>query len=175
MKITVIAAVDNNWGLGKDNKLAWRLPRDFQWFKEQTMGKMVVMGRKTFESIGSKPLPNRRNWVVTRDSKNVVPAVGTEYGVGIITKPDELLLIAERWGEKEIVIIGGAEVYEMYAEHAERILITHVDTEIDNVDAVFPQLDLNAYNKRELLHVQADHDHAYPFTIVEYTKSICAL
>lgn len=171
MKITVIAAVDNNWGLGKDNKLAWRLPRDFQWFKEQTMGKMVVMGRKTFESIGSKPLPNRRNWVITRDSKNVVPAKGTEYGVGIITKPDELLLVADSWQEKEIVIIGGAEVYEMYLEHADRILITHVDTLIEGgADAVFPQFDLNLYNQRTLFHVPADDKHAHDFTIVEYTK-----
>jgi len=170
MKITVIAAVDSNWNIGKDNAMPWHLPKDFQWFKEQTMGKMVVMGRKTFESIGSKPLPNRRNWVVTRDSKNVVPGKGVEFGVAILTKPDELLIVADRWKEKEVVIIGGGEIYEMYLEHADVILLTTVHTTIDGADAKFPQFDVTKYTQRLVASHAPDEKHAHAFDIWEYTR-----
>jgi dihydrofolate reductase len=130
LNISLIAAMSENNVIGIDNKLPWHSPRDMQHFKNLTSGKTVVMGRKTYESIG-KSLPNRRNIVLTRDPNFKV------NGVETYTNIDDLL---KEIGEDEIFIIGGGTIYEQFLNLANKIYLTIFKTEIEG-DTYFPSLD----------------------------------
>ncbi|RXJ73383.1 type 3 dihydrofolate reductase [Veronia nyctiphanis] len=128
MKISMIAAMAKDRIIGKDNAMPWHLPADFRWFKEQTMGKPVIMGRKTYESIG-RPLPGRRNIVITRD-----PSWSAE-GVDIVGSiPLALESVAD---VEEAVIIGGGSIYEACLPSADRLYLTYIDADLDG-DTRFP-------------------------------------
>lgn len=134
MIISLIAAMDKNRLIGVKNGLPWHLPADFKHFKEVTMGKPVVMGRKTFESIG-KPLPGRKNIVVSRS--------GFEAD-GVISVDSIEAAIAEVFDAEEVMIIGGASFYEQMILNAHRMYLTYVDTECEG-DAWFPEFDQTAW------------------------------
>ena len=128
--ISIIAAVSNNGVIGVDNKLPWDLPEDLKRFKELTTGNVVIMGRKTYESIG-KPLPNRINIVITRNKDFFAPDV-------IVTNSLESALL-KAGGDKDIFIIGGGEIYKQSMGFADKLYITEVDMEVEG-DTKFPTI-----------------------------------
>jgi len=152
--ITLIVAVADNGVIGRDNTLPWHLPDDLKRFKRLTMGKPIVMGRKTFDSIG-KPLPGRQNIVVTRD---------TNYrrdGVTVVHDADAALRAAG--AVPEIMVIGGAELFRTLLPRAGRLHLTRVHGNIDG-DVVWPALDERAWRVVERESHSADERHAWPMT-----------
>ncbi len=133
MRIALIAAVAENGVIGREGGLPWRIPEDLKFFKATTLGKPVIMGRKTYDSIG-KPLPGRLNIVLTRD------AAWQADGVRAAHDLDTALRIAQETGADEAMIIGGADIYEMALPHAHRIYLTRIHREFDG-DALFPFFD----------------------------------
>jgi len=129
MKISMIAAMANNRVIGKDNQMPWHLPADFAWFKRCTMGKPVVMGRKTYQSIG-RPLPGRHNIVISRDSS------ASFEGTTVVSSIEEALKLVA--GEAEVMIIGGGSIYASCLEKADRLYLTHIDLEVEG-DTQFPE------------------------------------
>lgn len=135
--LSIIVAMANNRAIGKDNELLWHLPEDLKYFKRMTMGKPIVMGRKTFESIG-RPLPGRLNVVITRQKD------WQHDGVKVVHTIDDALKLAEAQsiidGVDEMMVIGGAEIYKTALPKADQLYITKVDAEIEG-DAFFPEVD----------------------------------
>lgn len=133
--MNLIAAVDNNWAIGKNNKLLVRIPMDQKFFREMTTGKVVVMGRKTLESFpNSRPLKNRTNIVLTHN-----PSYEVE-GAVVVHSLDELHKELEKYNSEDIYIIGGQKIYEQLVDECDVAHITKVDFEYD-ADAYFPNLD----------------------------------
>ncbi len=128
--ITMIAAVGKNLELGKDNKLIWHLKEDMKFFKEQTMGKPIVMGRKTLESL-PKLLPGRKHIVLTRQNIDLNPEILVFH-----TK-EEVLKYIEEYG-KEVMIIGGASIYKEFLDVADKLVLTEINAEDKEADAYFP-------------------------------------
>ncbi|WP_203363807.1 dihydrofolate reductase [Bacillus sp. REN10] len=126
--ISFIWAMDQNGVIGKDNQLPWRLPEDLKFFKETTMGHPIVMGRKTFESIG-KPLPGRENVILTRDRHYEAEGCTVVYSV------EELVQKAEQ--EDELFITGGAEIFRLMLPFADRLYVTVIEESFDG-DTYFP-------------------------------------
>lgn len=126
--INIIVATSKNNQIGSNNQLPWHIPEDLKYFKEKTNGHMVVMGRKTYESIG-RPLPNRKNIVLTRDL-DFKPD-----GVTVIHSFEQALIMCTK--EENSFIIGGGEIYELFLPFANRLYITMVDQVIDG-DTAFP-------------------------------------
>lgn len=129
MIISMIAAMANNRVIGKDNQMPWHLPADFAWFKRSTMGKPVVMGRKTYDSIG-RPLPGRLNVVISRDESLEIEGVTT------VTSIDQALELVS--DVDEVMIIGGGSIYESCLSKANKLYLTHIDLEVDG-DTQFPR------------------------------------
>ncbi|MGD8173115.1 type 3 dihydrofolate reductase [Vibrio sp. TRT 21S02] len=129
MIISMIAAMADNRIIGKNNEMPWHLPADFQWFRRCTMGKPVVMGRKTYESIG-RPLPGRMNIVLSRDAELEID------GVTCVTSIDEAI---QAVGEiEELMIIGGGAIYQACLPMANKLYLTHINANLDG-DTQFPQ------------------------------------
>ncbi|MCX7841889.1 MAG: type 3 dihydrofolate reductase [Clostridia bacterium] len=148
--ISLIAAVARDNIIGKGNSLPWRLPADLAYFKKVTMGHKVIMGRKTFESIG-KPLPGRSNVIISRDRDYKAE------GCTIVNSIDE----AERLCvDEEAFIIGGAQVYEMFIDRADRLYITFIDEAFDG-DAYFPNIDPSVW--RQVSKTKGEKDEKNPF------------
>ena len=131
--VTLIAACAKNRAIGKDNKLLWHLPSDLKRFKRLTTGKTVVMGRKTYESIG-KPLPNRKNIILTNNKDLIIEGCET------INSISELNLL------EDIVIIGGEQIYNLFIDYADVIELTLIDKDFEG-DAFFPEIDLTKFIK----------------------------
>jgi dihydrofolate reductase len=154
--ISLIVAMAQNGVIGRGNALPWRLPADLKRFKEFTLGKPILMGRKTYESIGH-PLPGRANLVLTRDrdwrAKGVIPVHSVEEALRQTRTCDEL------------VAIGGAEIYRLLLPLARRIYLTHVQADIQG-DTFFPAFDSAQWDDVEFHSLPADERHAYPVTFV---------
>lgn len=135
MSVIIIAAVDVNYGLGKNNDLLFKIPEDMKRFKDLTTHNAVIMGRKTWESIGSKPLPNRKNIVVARNKINHDDSVS-------VYKDFESAVIDSKFNypNKDIYIIGGGQIYEQSLKFADKILLTVLNKEYEGVDTYFPSL-----------------------------------
>lgn len=152
--ISLIVAMTRDHVIGKDNDLPWKLSADLKRFKQLTVGKPVVMGRKTWESIG-RPLPDRTNIIVTRQEAFEAP------GCQVVHSLDEAIAAA---GEvPEIMIIGGAQLYRDGLYKAERLYVTWVEATIDG-DTRFPELDLTRWRVREETTFAADEKNAHPTT-----------
>lgn len=155
--ISLIAALTPQRVIGIRNSLPWHLPADMQWFRRHTLGKPIVMGRKTFESFGSKPLPKRTNIVITRD-----PGYRAE-GAIVVTSIDQAI---EAAGDaEEIMIIGGASFYEQMLPRADRLYLTWVEAELEG-DAWFPEFDPGQWREIEHIHHPADEKNPYPHDYV---------
>jgi len=154
--ITIIAAIGKNNALGKDNQLLWRLPKDLKHFKSLTENHPVVMGRKTYESIG-KALPNRTNIVVSRKDN------WFEENILIVSKLKEALKFAKKINE-DFFIIGGGEIYKQTMELADKLEITYVEEDFE-ADTFFPKIDLKIWQKtNEEFHAKDDkNDHDFYF------------
>ena len=150
--ITLIAAAAENNALGKDNQLLWHLPIDFKWFIEKTKGKPVIMGRKTMESLG-KPLKNRLNIVLSRQLEEV-----TE-GFVLVRSWDEAFEKAKQSESNEIMVIGGAQIYEQALAFADKVYLTHVEGEFEIADTFFPQMNYQNYFHLVLDLIQLNHFH----------------
>ncbi|MCP4595700.1 dihydrofolate reductase, partial [Neptuniibacter sp.] len=142
MNLAIIVAQAKNRVIGVNNKLPWRLPEDLRYFKQVTMAKPIIMGRNTFESIG-RPLPGRTNIVISRNP-DYAPA-----NVKVVSSLDAAIELAESIclidGAEEVMVIGGAQIYEQALEKADRLYLTEVDTEIEG-DAWFPDFDRENWN-----------------------------
>lgn len=154
--ICLVVAMARNHVIGRDNALPWRLPADLKHFKTVTWGKPVLMGRKTFESIG-KPLPGRSNLVLTRDRG------WTAEGVVVVHSLDEALARVQE--APELACIGGAEVFQLLMPLVTRIHLTRVDADIPG-DTVFPPLDQSQWVERDTQQVPADERNAIGMTFV---------
>lgn len=161
--ISLIAAIGKNNELGKGNALLFNLPADMKYFRETTSGHGVIMGRKTFESIG-RPLPKRRNIVITRD-KNY-----KKEGIEIAHSLEEAVKLFDR--KEEVFIIGGAEIYKQGIEIADKLYITHVNGGDKNADAFFPEIIPILWN--EVSHDEHKKDEKNPlnYTFSVYEKFI---
>jgi dihydrofolate reductase len=161
MSISLIAALDRNRAIGRGNALPWHLPDDLKRFKALTLGKPLLMGRKTAESLG-RALPGRRNLVLTRSGH--VPFAGMDA----VASLDGALEIV---GDAEVMVIGGGDVFALALASATRMLLTHVDTIVAGADAFFPPYAVSDWRvvSREL-HA-ADAKHAFAFEFVSYERS----
>ena len=155
--INVIVAYDKNLAIGKDNTLVWRQSADLKRFKELTTGNTVVMGRKTFESIG-KPLPNRRNIVITRQDIDI-------EGVEIIKSIEEIKNI-----EEDIFIIGGGEIYKSCLIFADRIFATEIDCEIE-ADTWFVDVDMSEWVVESKSEHKSDEKNQYDYSFINLIKN----
>lgn len=129
MKLAIIVAAARNGVIGRNNQLPWHLPQDLKYFKAVTLGKPVIMGRKTYESIG-RPLPGRTNIVITRDHSWSADGVKVVHGL------EEALAVAEGSSAAEVMVIGGAEIYKAALPLAQRIYLTQIEASPDG-DAFF--------------------------------------
>ncbi len=136
MRISLIAALGRNWVIGNGNKLPWHLPADLKRFRELTEGHWVVMGRKTAESIGWKPLKNRLNMVLT----NSIEQVDVKKGFLVVRKIRDAITVAEINGEQELFFIGGAQVFEVALSLADRMYLTIINADFEG-DSCFPEID----------------------------------
>lgn len=154
LSLLVAAGEDNV--IGKDNQLPWHLPNDLKYFKNQTWGLPILMGRKTFESIG-KPLPGRKSIVITR-SKD-----WKHEGVTVVHSVEEAIGKAAEFGVKEIFVIGGAEIFKTSFNSANRIYLTRIHHHFDG-DAHFPSLPENEWELIKSRYCDADEKNAYAHT-----------
>ncbi|MDR3272155.1 MAG: dihydrofolate reductase [Flavobacteriaceae bacterium] len=163
MSKTIIVAVDENNAIGKDNRLLWHLPDDLKRFKKLTQNHAVIMGRKTFESIG-RPLPNRLNIVVSQNSKYSVPD-----GVQLVHSLEEAVEEAEKYS-KNLFVIGGGKIYDQMVNLADTIEMTLVYTKIKEADTFFPELNPKIWQKTFEEFHQKNEKHLYDFTFLTYEK-----
>ena len=160
MRISLIVALARNRVIGRDNQLPWRLSADLQHFKGLTMGKPIVMGRKTYESIG-RPLPGRTNIVVTRDSSF------SAEGCRVVHSIDEALVTAG--GADEVMIMGGENLYSQLLPRADRLYLTEVQAEVSG-DAWFPEFDQTQWQELERESHRADEKNEFDYDFVVLTR-----
>ena len=159
--LSLIWAMDENRLIGRDNQLPWRLSADLQWFRKQTMGKPVLMGRKTYESIG-KPLPGRQNIIITRQDIVI-------EGCTVVHSLKEAR--ASATDAEEIMVIGGAEIYTRLLAEADRLYITQIHDTFEG-DTWFPEFDLSGWQEIHCEAHQPDEKnlYAYSFKILQRLK-----
>jgi dihydrofolate reductase len=157
--VSLIAAMDRTRGIGIDNRLPWRLSADLRRFRELTMGHHIIVGRKTFESIG-KALPGRRTIIVTRNENYHGP--DDSENLSIVHSVEEAIDLARERGETELFVCGGAEIYAQTLGLADRLYLTFVETDAD-ADVFFPEWDESEWEVRESLYHSADEKNQFPF------------
>ena len=158
--ITMIASVGKNLEIGKNNQLLWPIKEDLKFFKEQTMGKPIVMGMSTFESMNRRKLPGRKSIILTR--KNIE----LDNDIIIIHSIDELLNYIEKYND-EVMIIGGATVYAQMLNYSNKLVLTEVEKECNDADSYFPKFNKDEWN-REVLNELEGNNIKYKHLI--YTK-----
>jgi dihydrofolate reductase len=159
--LTLVAAIDRNLAIGRGNALPWHLPDDLKRFKALTLGKPMLMGRRTAEALG-RALPGRRNLVLTRSGR--VPFDGMQP----VASVDQALAAAD--DADELMVIGGGEIYALTLAQATRMWLTHVDTVVDAPDAFFPPFDASEWQVGSREPHVADARHAFAFEVVEYQR-----
>jgi len=158
--ISLIAAIGKNRELGKENTLLWDIPEDMKHFRETTRGHVVVMGRKTFESIG-RPLPHRVNIIVSRDKNYEVPEICIKA-----SSIEEAIEEALKIEKSEVFVIGGAQIYALALPYAEKLYLTVVDKEFPEADAFFP----NYSGFQNVLSKRKSGDAHYSYAFLELAK-----
>ena len=164
MKVTLLAAMALNRVIGRRGALPWHLPEDLKRFKRRTDGHVIIMGRRTFESLNG-PLPNRRPIVITRRDDFDAPGATLSHSL------DEALDLARAWGEQEVFIVGGAAIYALALPCADRLEITLVHAEVKG-DTYFPEFDRAAWTMTEDDHRQADERHPHAFSFRCYERAV---
>lgn len=158
--ITIIAAVASNNALGKDNQLIWHLPADLKRFKKVTLGHHIIMGRKTFESLG-KPLPKRTTIIITRN-KNY-----KQEGCIVVNSLKQAIKAAKE--DENPYILGGAEIYKQAIEIADKLDITLVNQSFE-ADAFFPEIDFTIWKETSREDFKADDKNNYNFSFITYLR-----
>ena len=160
MILSIITAMDENRLIGKDNGLPWKIPADLQFFKKVTMNKPIIMGRKTFESIG-RPLPGRRNIIITRD--NTFLAEGCEVVYSLETAIESVKDV------EEAMVIGGANIYQQFLPRADRLYLTKVAGRFDG-DAWFPEINFENWELIEKEEHKADEKNECDYSFQVYAR-----
>jgi len=165
MILSIISAVGKNNEIGMKNELLWNLPADMKHFKETTSGHTIIMGQKTFESIG-RPLLNRRNIILTKDESF------KQEGVEIVYSVEKLLELLEKTEGKnnECFIIGGGQIYKLFIDIADKLYITHVEETFPNADTFFPVIDMTRWKKLKSEPFSKDVQNQYNLIFTEYIK-----
>ncbi|MFQ6312305.1 dihydrofolate reductase [Lysobacter capsici] len=161
--LVLIAALDRKHAIGRDNALPWRLSDDLKRFKALTLGKPLLMGRKTAQSLG-RALPGRRNLVLTRSGE--VPFAGMEA----VGSTEQALELARTDGAAELCVIGGGEIYALCLPSASRMHLTRVDTEVEGADAFFPRFDRDEWREVVRESHRADERNEFDVEYVEYVR-----
>jgi len=160
MIVSAIVAIGQNNAIGKNNQLLWHLPNDLKHFKDITSGHTIIMGRKTFDSVG-KPLPKRRNIIITRQDISI-------EGAEVVHTIDQALALCK--GEEEVFIGGGAEIYKMAMPKTDRIYLTVVHQSFD-ADAYFPEIDQNEWKETERENHAADEKNDIPYSFITLERT----
>lgn len=158
--ITIIAAVAENRALGKNNQLIWHLPADLKRFKQTTLGHHIIMGRKTFESLG-KPLPNRTTIIITRNKDY------TQEGCIVVNSLSEAIEVSKT--DKNPYILGGAEIYKQALNIADKLDLTLVHKTFE-ADVFFPEIDSTIWHETERVDCASDEKNKYNYSFVTYLK-----
>ncbi len=161
MIISLIWAMDENRLIGVENRLPWKLPADMKWFRRHTLGKPIIMGRKTFDSFGGRPLPERTNIVVTRDRDYSAEGAVVVYSI------EEALQAAGN--AEEAMIIGGASFYEQMLPRADRLYVTEVHGQFEG-DAWFPEFDGEEWLEVGREESVVDEKNAYGCSFISYQR-----
>ncbi len=166
--VAIYVAVAKNGVIGRDGDMPWKLSTDLKRFKAMTLGKPVVLGRKTLDSFGGRPLPGRPHMVVTRNADLKVEGVETAYSLQDgLKRADE---IATQTGAAEVAVLGGGEIYRQAIELADVLYVTHVEAEIADGDTFFPAIDPAVFEKGEELFLPAGEKDNYPTRFVTYRR-----
>jgi dihydrofolate reductase len=160
--ISIIVAVSEDLGIGKDNELLWHIPEDLKRFKKLTLGKTVVMGKKTWESLPRRPLPGRKNIVITDEPGECFEGSVAAFSI------DDALGKCEK--EEEIFIMGGASIYRQFMPLADRLYITHVRKKAP-ADVYFPKIDPEIWKIIEKEEFKADDTNKIPYTYTIYERN----
>lgn len=155
MTVSIIVAIAKNNAIGKDNKLLWYLPNDLKHFKEVTTGHTVIMGRKTHDSVG-KPLPKRRNIIITRQAINI-------EGCEVVNSLDAALALCAN--EDEVFIVGGAEIYRQAIPVTDRIYLTVIDQDFDG-DTFFPELNSIEWKVKDRENFEPDEKNKFRYSFI---------
>jgi len=155
MIVSIVVAISENHAIGKDNKLLWYLPKDLKHFKDITTGGTVIMGRKTYDSVG-KPLPKRRNIIITRQPITI-------EGCEVVNSIEAALDLCR--DEDEVFIVGGAEIYKQAMHLTDRIYLTIVHENIDG-DTYFPEIKEDIWKETERADHEPDEKNALPFSFI---------
>jgi dihydrofolate reductase len=164
---TIFVAVARNGIIGRDGDMPWRLSTDLKRFKAMTVGKPVVVGRKTFESFGGKPLPGRQHVVISRGAAIDLPDVQMARSLDEAIEMAEEL--ARKQGENEISILGGGQIYAQAMAFVDRMCVTHVEADVDG-DTSFPDIDPAIWVAAESLDVPSGERDTYPTRFVVYER-----
>ena len=159
MYITIVVAISSNYAIGKNNQLLWHLPNDLKHFKDITAGGTVIMGRKTYDSVG-RPLPKRRNIIITRQTIEIA-------GCEVVNSLDAAIALCE--DEAEIFIVGGAEIYRQAMHICNRIYLTIVHHSFD-ADTFFPEIDYKDWKETTREDHETDEKHAFNYSFITLEK-----
>ena len=167
MIISHLVALSNNFVIGVNNDLPWKLKKDLQHFSSYTQNKAIVMGRKTFESIG-RPLPNRKNIVISS-------TLSAQEGIEVASCLNQGIELANQWnkdttGSKEVVLIGGGYVFEESKNIVNKLVLTRVECEIEG-DVFYPQIDLSNWEKVSTESFERDDENEYDFSVETFIKN----
>lgn len=167
MIISHLVALSNNFVIGVNNELPWKLKKDLQHFSSYTQNKAIVMGRKTYESIG-RPLPNRKNIVISS-------SLNAQEGIKIVSSLDQGIEVAKQWNKakakiEEIVLIGGGYVFEESKNMVNKLILTRVDCDIVG-DVFYPKIDFSSWEKISVELFEQDDENQYDFSIETFVKN----
>jgi dihydrofolate reductase len=160
MTVSIVVAISQNHAIGKDNKLLWHLPKDLKHFKEITTGGTVIMGRKTYDSVG-RPLPNRRNIIVTRQQVEIT-------GCEVVNSVEAALDLCR--DEAEVFIVGGAEIYKLAMPLTDRIYLTIVHADFE-ADTYFPEIKADTWKETARQDHEADEKNPLPFSFITLERA----
>ena len=159
--ISIIVAVSEDWGIGKDNELLWHISEDLKRFKRLTSGNTVIMGKRTWESLPKRPLPGRKNIVLTDDKTETIENAVTAYSI------EDSLNKCEK--DEEIFVMGGGSIYRQFMPIADRLYITHVHKKAP-ADIFFPEIDLKVWKITEKEVFKTDDEESILYTYTIYDK-----
>ncbi|MCL6606255.1 MAG: dihydrofolate reductase [Paenibacillus sp.] len=162
MSISMIWAMGSNGVIGKNNDMPWHLPRDFAFFKAETLGKRMLMGRKTWDSLGGKPLKNRTSLIITRDT------TFHPEGAEVVHTVEEALNEGRK--TDELMVIGGAEIYRMMLPYADKLIVTRIDEEFEG-DTFFPNVDWSLWTEVSNTKGIRDAENPYDYHFLVYERT----
>ena len=178
MEKCLIVAIADNGAIGKNNELLWHISEDLKFFRRTTLGCPVIMGRKTFESIG-RPLPKRTNIVVSRgfeapEGVVVVPSLEDAFKTAFAAcgQAESLMASGKEMISDRCFVIGGGQIYAQAMQDADRLIVTHVHTVIEDADTFFPKIDPSVWKVERGSEMFHDEESGYDFEFVEYIRNV---